>query len=167
MWAFYIPTMAVVLAATAAVQRKYAAPTVPWPARAIVAVAWVTSASIVALVPIDVVAALMGAGGRSTAAVATLWTAAYWTTQALTWGVIPIAAGMADAGDFTLAGRLRTSLRDSALYYGALATAALAGLGPATGVEALPTPQAAALFNVLSQEGRLVVGAFLPAGVTE
>jgi len=45
--------------------------------------------------------------------------------------------------------------------------AALAGLGPATGVEALPTPQAAALFNVLSQEGRLVVGAFLPAGVTE
>ena len=42
------------------------------------------------------------------------------------------------------------------------AVAALAG-GP-TGIEALPTPQAAALYNVLSQEGRAVVGAFLPAG---
>ena len=128
MWAFYIPTMAAVLIGTAAVQRKYASPAVPLPARAIVAVAWVTSASIVALVPIDVWAALTGAGGRTPAAVAALWTAAYWTTQALTWGVIPIAAGMADAGDFTVLGRLRTSLRDSAFYYGALATAATAGL---------------------------------------
>ena len=30
MWAFYVPTMLAVLVATAAVQRKYAAPTVPW-----------------------------------------------------------------------------------------------------------------------------------------
>lgn len=34
-------------------------------------------------------------------------------------------------------------------------------------VEALPTPQAAALFNVLSQEGRSVMGAFIPAGEVE
>jgi len=128
MWAFYVPTMLAVLVATAAVQRKYAAPTVPWSARAIVGVAWVTSASIVALVPIDVWAALTGAGGRTTAAVSSLWTAAYWTTQALTWGVIPIAAGMSDAGDFTFWGRFKTSMRDSAFYYGSLAVAALAGL---------------------------------------
>jgi uncharacterized protein len=44
--------------------------------------------------------------------------------------------------------------------------AVVAGL-PGSGVEALPTPQAAALFNVLSQEGRAVVGAFIPAGETE
>ena len=128
MWAFYIPTMLAVLVATAAVQRKYASPAVPLPARAIVGVAWVTSASIVALVPIDVWAALTGAGRRTTDAVGTLWAAAYWTTQALTWGVIPIAAGMADAGDFTAWGRFKTSLRDSAFYYGALTAAALAGL---------------------------------------
>ena len=45
------------------------------------------------------------------------------------------------------------------------AVAALAGTG--TGLEALPTPQAAALYNVLSQEGRSVCAALLPAGEVE
>ena len=42
------------------------------------------------------------------------------------------------------------------------AAASLAGTG--TGIEALPTPQAASLYNVLSQEGRSVCAALLPAG---
>ena len=46
--------------------------------------------------------------------------------------------------------------------------AALAALaGGVTGIEALPTPQAAALYNVLSQEGRSVCAALLPAGEVE
>ena len=57
---------------------RYAAPTVPPHARAIVLVAWVTSASVVALVPVDVYTAL---AGDAPGALPALWAAAYWTTQ--------------------------------------------------------------------------------------
>ena len=58
--------------------RRYAAPSAPPHVRAIVLVAWITSASTVALVPVDVYAAL---SGDAPGALPGLWAAAYWTTQ--------------------------------------------------------------------------------------
>lgn len=57
---------------------RYAAPSVPPHARAIVLAAWTTSASVVALVPVDVYTALRG---DAPGALPGLWAAAYWTTQ--------------------------------------------------------------------------------------
>ena len=48
-----------------------------------------------------------------------------------------------------------------------LPAATLAALASRASIEALPTPKAAALFNVLAGEGRAVVAALLPAGWEE
>ena len=134
-------------------------------------VAWITSASIVALVPLDVWTTLAAAaprsrggggggaegGGRRRALVAgplarlaappasapappassssssapaleALWATAYWTTQVLTWCVIPLAQCASDAGDATALGRLRTAAADCARFYGLVAAAVGAGV---------------------------------------
>ena len=149
--------------------RAYAAPRVPLHARAIVLVAWITSASIVALVPLDVWTTLTaahksgGAGGEggeggggggghrrrrglfsasslssslssssssssSSASLEALWAAAYWTTQALTWCVIPLAQCASDAGDATPLKRLRTAAADCARFYLLVGSAVGAGV---------------------------------------
>ena len=144
--------------------RAYAAPRVSLHARAIVLVAWITSASIVALVPLDVWTTLTtksGGGGEgdgegggrrrrlfgslsrllstfsssrssspssSSTSLEALWAAAYWTTQALTWCVIPLAQCASDAGDATALKRLRTAAADCARFYLLVAAAVGAGV---------------------------------------
>ena len=95
-------------------------------------VAWVTSLSIVGLVPVDVLDSLQGTSGSITGPLGILWSISYWyvcykavmntiivdastvprldperrrTTQVLCWAVVPITMGFVDAGEFTFAGR--------------------------------------------------------------
>ena len=105
--------------------RRYAAPTVPPHAAAITLAAWVTSASIIALVPVDIYSTLTRA---DPGALPALWAAAYWATQALTWCVIPLAQCASDAGDFTPLARLKTAAADCARFYGLVAAGAAAGV---------------------------------------
>ena len=53
-------------------------------------------------------------------ALLTLYAIPYWATQILTWLVLPLHQLYADAGDFTVRARLRTSVRENGLFYAVL-----------------------------------------------
>lgn len=48
----------------------------------------------------------------------TLWQVVYWTSQLLTWIILPIMQSYSTAGDFTVAGKIKTALIENAIYYG-------------------------------------------------
>ncbi|XP_011494522.1 PREDICTED: LMBR1 domain-containing protein 2 homolog isoform X1 [Ceratosolen solmsi marchali] len=47
-----------------------------------------------------------------------LWRIVYWTSQCLTWLVLPLMQSYIKAGDFTIRGKLKSALIDNAIYYG-------------------------------------------------
>uniref|UniRef100_A0A1B6KRT3 LMBR1 domain-containing protein 2 homolog n=1 Tax=Graphocephala atropunctata TaxID=36148 RepID=A0A1B6KRT3_9HEMI len=47
-----------------------------------------------------------------------LWRVVYWTSQFLTWLVLPLMQSYAKAGEFTFQGKLKSALVDNAIYYG-------------------------------------------------
>ncbi|GAB6023736.1 hypothetical protein CHUAL_008492 [Chamberlinius hualienensis] len=47
-----------------------------------------------------------------------LWRIVYWTSQCLTWLILPMMQSYSQAGDFTVVGKLRSALIDNAIYYG-------------------------------------------------
>jgi len=103
-----------VVALTALLLRHYASPEVSLVVYCSTGVAWLTAMSIVALVPIDVWATM---SQQPVPQIGTLWDLSYWITFFLTWLIIPIHQGYVDAGDFTISGRLRTSIRDNLLFW--------------------------------------------------
>ncbi|KAL0026350.1 hypothetical protein WJX79_001807 [Trebouxia sp. C0005] len=117
MWSFYIATMVCVGVATFFLLRFYAAPGVPLFVQAIAVIAWVTSLSIVALVPVDVLDSLLGTSGSITGPLGILWSISYWSTQVLCWAVVPLTSGFVDAGEFTFAGRSWAGLKDHAQFW--------------------------------------------------
>lgn len=51
----------------------------------------------------------------------TLWRIVYWTSQALTWLVLPMMQSYSMAGDFTTFGKLKSALLENLIYYGSFA----------------------------------------------
>ncbi|XP_050342578.1 LMBR1 domain-containing protein 2 homolog isoform X2 [Nymphalis io] len=47
-----------------------------------------------------------------------LWRIVYWTSQCLTWLIMPMMQSYSKAGDFTVKGKLKSALVDNAIYYG-------------------------------------------------
>lgn len=47
-----------------------------------------------------------------------LWRIVYWTSQCLTWLILPLMQSYIKAGDFTVRGKLKSALIDNAIYYG-------------------------------------------------
>lgn len=47
-----------------------------------------------------------------------LWRIIYWSSQFLTWLILPLMQSYLKAGDFTVQGKLRSALIDNAIYYG-------------------------------------------------
>ncbi|KAJ8920064.1 hypothetical protein NQ315_011718 [Exocentrus adspersus] len=47
-----------------------------------------------------------------------LWRTVYWSTQCLTWLIMPMMQSYIKAGDFTIKGKLKSALIDNAIYYG-------------------------------------------------
>ncbi|XP_012280905.1 LMBR1 domain-containing protein 2 homolog [Orussus abietinus] len=47
-----------------------------------------------------------------------LWRVVYWTSQCLTWLILPLMQSYIKAGDFTVRGKLKSALIDNAIYYG-------------------------------------------------
>lgn len=47
-----------------------------------------------------------------------LWKIIYWTSQCLTWLILPLMQSYIKAGDFSIQGKLKTALIDNAIYYG-------------------------------------------------
>lgn len=47
-----------------------------------------------------------------------LWRIVYWTSQLLTWLILPLMQSYIKAGDFSVRGKLKSALIDNAIYYG-------------------------------------------------
>ncbi|OQR67724.1 LMBR1 domain-containing protein 2-like [Tropilaelaps mercedesae] len=47
-----------------------------------------------------------------------LWRIVYWSSQLLTWIILPLMQSYSTAGDFTTSGKLKTALYENAIYYG-------------------------------------------------
>lgn len=47
-----------------------------------------------------------------------LWRIIYWTSQFLTWLIMPLMQSYLKAGDFTVKGKFRAAVIDNAIYYG-------------------------------------------------
>ncbi len=47
-----------------------------------------------------------------------LWRVIYWSSQLLTWLILPFMQSFAQSGEFTLAGKIKRSLINNAIYYG-------------------------------------------------
>lgn len=47
-----------------------------------------------------------------------LWRIIYWTSQFLTWLIMPLMQSFLNSGDFTVKGKLKSALIDNAIYYG-------------------------------------------------
>lgn len=47
-----------------------------------------------------------------------LWRIIYWSSQFLTWLIMPLMQSYLKAGDFTIKGKLKAAVIDNAIYYG-------------------------------------------------
>ncbi|XP_066298283.1 G-protein coupled receptor-associated protein LMBRD2-like isoform X2 [Branchiostoma lanceolatum] len=47
-----------------------------------------------------------------------MWHVVYWTSQILTWLILPFMQSYATSGDFTIQGKIKTALIENAIYYG-------------------------------------------------
>lgn len=47
-----------------------------------------------------------------------LWRIIYWSSQFLTWLIMPLMQSYLKAGDFHIKGKLKSALIDNAMYYG-------------------------------------------------
>ncbi|KAK9828293.1 hypothetical protein WJX74_007473 [Apatococcus lobatus] len=124
MWAFYIPAISCVVLAVLFTLRRYADPKTPIIVRLVAIISWVTSLSIVALVPLDVWTTL---AAQKNPAIGILWSICYWSTQVLTWFLIPFFQGYFDAGNFSKLGKSQTSLRNSLTHWAVIGV--LGGIG--------------------------------------
>jgi len=88
---------------------------------------WLTSLSVVALVPLDAFTTLLGTE-KHIHAIAILWKISYWSTQALTWAIIPIIQGYVLSGSFTITGRLKSAARRLWRFWFIVGVLAIAGV---------------------------------------
>ncbi|GAB4818944.1 hypothetical protein N2152v2_005990 [Parachlorella kessleri] len=102
MWAYYSTAMSLVALSVAFLLRRFAAPKVSIVSLVATGLAWLTALSVVALVPIDVYSTL---AHKEAPAIKTLWSISYWSTQGLTWAVIPMLQQYSLSGAFTIGGR--------------------------------------------------------------
>ena len=91
---------------------------VPLQVKAVVGVAWFTTLLVCCIVPIDVYSTL---ASQNPIAVEVLWDLAYWSTQLLTWALIPLYMGYVDAGEFTWAGKMKASVKFNGIFISIMA----------------------------------------------
>ncbi|KAL1133106.1 hypothetical protein V6Z11_A12G017600 [Gossypium hirsutum] len=66
--------------------------------------------------------------GHSSKAISLFWSLTYWSTFLLTWVVVPTLQGYEDAGDFTMAERLKTSVHANLVFYLCVGSLGLVGV---------------------------------------
>lgn len=82
---------------------------------------------ITVLVPLDVWSTLTS-NLQYQPPIGVMWDICYWSTQALTWLVLPFFQVYSDAGDFTVGGKSLTSLKENAILYGSVGAAGVVGI---------------------------------------
>ncbi|KAL5556483.1 hypothetical protein UlMin_038719 [Ulmus minor] len=125
MWVFYLISLPLTVGMVILTLRYFAGPEVPRYVLLTVGYTWFCSASIIILVPADIwttIHAIKNGG------ISFFWSWSYWSTFLLTWAVVPLIQGFEDAGDFTVAERLKTSVHVNLVFYLILGAIGLFGL---------------------------------------
>lgn len=125
MWAFF--TLSVILVVLAVLYMVKILPAKGVPAQVLVVTgyAYLTTLLICCIVPLDVQSTL---AGQNQPAIVILWDISYWSTQLLTWLLIPLYMGYADAGEFTWRGRMWASASSNLAFYMVVGTVGGAAL---------------------------------------
>jgi hypothetical protein len=125
MWVFYALAGPIALGMVVATLQYFAASTVPLHVRWIVGYAWFCTISIIILVPADIWTTVSYGSSKT---IGILWSWSYWSTFILTWFLVPLLQGYEDAGDFTVANRLKTSAQGNLMLYGAVGAVSMIGV---------------------------------------
>ncbi|KAK7369321.1 hypothetical protein VNO80_11358 [Phaseolus coccineus] len=115
MWVFYMISMPLTAGMVLFTLRYYAAPRVPSYVLFTVGYTWLSSLSIIVLVPADIWTTI--SSYHENGGISFFWSWSYWSTFLLTWVVVPLIQGFEDAGDFTVSERLKTSLHVNLIFY--------------------------------------------------
>ena len=157
---FGVPALLAVTVGVLLTLRHFAAPEVSLAVRLQLALSWTLSLSILALVPADIAATASGdESARPTLAL--LWDLSYWITFNLTWFVLPLHQIYEDAGDFTVAARLATSVRENIIFYAVLVAVALLGVIVLTANGAMTLSGVTAFSIASATSFGIVAGVFL------
>ncbi|KAL7199804.1 hypothetical protein ACSBR2_021995 [Camellia fascicularis] len=125
MWVFYLISMPLTLGMVLLTLKYFAGPYVPRYVLFTVGYTWFCSLSIIILVPADIWTTIIG---QHNGGISFFWSWSYWSTFLLTWAVVPIIQGYEDAGDFTVAERLKTSVHVNLVFYLCVGSIGLFGL---------------------------------------
>lgn len=127
---------------------------------------WLTTLSVVALVPVDVYTTLSGFGDVDTILV--LWRLSYWSTQLLTWLVIPVLQHFSVSGAHGALGRLWYALNKLWKFYVIVGALAIMGIFAAAAFGELELATLPQLIVTLSNTyGLVAIMALLGYGLVE
>ena len=157
---FAVPALCIVTAATVLLLRYFAAAETSWAVRLQVMLSWTLSLSIIALVPADIAVTANNEDGARPG-LGILWDLSYWTTFCLTWFVLPIHQIYEDAGDFSVGGRLRTSIRENLIFYAVIVLVAVLGVVLLVANAAMTFAGVAAFSIAVSNMFGICTGVFL------
>ncbi|KAI7753516.1 hypothetical protein M8C21_007683 [Ambrosia artemisiifolia] len=115
MWMFYLISLPVTLAVVVLTLNYFAGPDVPRYVFLTVGYTWFSSLSIIILVPTDISSTIIG---HDNGGISFFWS----------WLVVPLIQGYEDAGDFSVAERLKTSIHVNLVFYLILGFIGLLGL---------------------------------------
>ncbi|KAI4345274.1 hypothetical protein L6164_012411 [Bauhinia variegata] len=139
--------------------RYFAGPAVPRYVLFTVGYAWFCSLSIIILVPADIWAAM--SPHHENGGLSFFWSWSYWSTFLLTWAVVPLIQGFEDAGDFTVAERLKTSVHANLVFYLIVGSIGLFGVILLIMMHKIGTRDLTGFAMACSNTFGLVTGAFL------
>ncbi|KAF3508745.1 hypothetical protein F2Q69_00004720 [Brassica cretica] len=129
MWVFYLISLPLTLGLVVFTLRYFAGPEIPRYVLVTVGYTWFCSVSVIILAPADIWTTLsLPPNHPENGAISFLWSWSYWSTFLLTWAVVPLIQGFEDAGDFTVAERLKTSVHVNLVFYLVLGFIGLLGL---------------------------------------
>lgn len=127
---------------------------------------WLTTLSVVALVPVDVFTTLSGTGNVSV--ILLLWRLSYWSTQLLTWLVIPVLQHFSVSGAHGVMGRLWYAVNKLWKFYVIVGALAVLGILAAAAFGELELSTLPQLIVTLSNTyGLVAVMALLGYGLVE
>ncbi|XP_022744591.1 uncharacterized protein LOC111295372 isoform X4 [Durio zibethinus] len=125
MLVFYLISLPLTMGMVILTLKYFAGPDVPTYVFFTVGYTWFCSFSIIILVPADIWTTIIG---HSSGGISFFWSLSYWSTFLLTWAVVPTIQGYEDAGDFTMAERLKTSIHGNLVFYLCVGSIGLVGL---------------------------------------
>ncbi|EOX98734.1 LMBR1-like membrane protein isoform 3 [Theobroma cacao] len=118
MLVFYLISLPLTMGMVILTLKYFAGPDVPTYVFFTVGYTWFCSFSIIILVPADIWTTIVD---HSSGGISFFWSLSYWSTFLLTWGY-------EDAGDFTMAERLKTSIHGNLVFYLCVGSIGLVGL---------------------------------------